>query len=367
MRETFVCSHCGKTCDIEDMNRFDGEELCTECYEEETIVCENCGTRIWVDDATNSDPVLCQDCYNDFYTECEGCGRLIHIDNAHYFDDEPDYPYCRRCYENRSSGEYIHDYSYKPEPIFYGDSNRYFGVELEIDCGGHDDSHAEELADIANSYNKQRIYIKHDGSLNDGMEIVTHPMTLEYHQNEMPWSEIMSKAVSLGYRSHKTSTCGLHIHVNRSSFGDTREEQEECISRVLFFVERFWQELLKFSRRSASQLARWAARYGIKEDPKATFDNAKKSYTGRYTCVNLTNYSTIEFRIFRGTLKYNTLIAALQLVNRICEIAARLPDEEMTLLNWCDFVSEIKEPELITYLKERRLYVNEPIECEEEY
>ena len=256
MRETFVCSHCGKNCDIEDINRFDGEELCPECYDEETVVCENCGTRIWVDDAANSDPVLCQDCYDDCYTECEGCGRLIHIDNAHYFDDEPDYPYCRRCYESRCSNQFIHDYSFKPEPIFYGDSNRYFGVELEIDCGGHDDSHADELADIANSYNKQRIYIKHDGSLNDGMEIVTHPMTLEYHQNEMPWSDIMSKAVSLGYRSHKTSTCGLHIHVNRSSFGNTREEQEECISRVLFFVERFWQELLKFSRRSASQLAR---------------------------------------------------------------------------------------------------------------
>ena len=43
-----------------------------------------------------------------------------------------------------------------------------------------------------------------------------------------------------------------------------------------------------------------------------------------------------------------------------------MTDKELTQLNWCDFVAEITEPELITYLKERRLYVNEPIECEED-
>jgi len=35
--------------------------------------------------------------------------------------------------------------------------------------------------------------------------------------------------------------------------------------------------------------------------------------------VNITNADTIEFRIFRGTLKYNTLIATLQMVAVECE------------------------------------------------
>lgn len=366
MSETFVCTHCGETWDIEDRNCFDGSELCPDCFDEETVVCGNCGRRIWADDAADSSIVLCQRCYDNYYTSCENCGRTIHQDDAYYFDDDDDYPYCHSCYEQRSGSEYIHDYNFKPEPIFYGESSRYFGVELEIDNGGHDDSNAEKICDIANTDDEKRIYIKHDGSLNEGMEIVTHPMSLEYHLTEMPWSNIMNKAKTLGYLSHKTNTCGLHIHVNRTAFGSSREEQEERISRVLFFVERFWQELLKFSRRSESQLARWAARYGIKENPKATLDNAKKNYSGRYTCVNLTNYHTIEFRIFRGTLKYNTLAATLQLVNKICDIAVSMTDEELTLLNWCDFVSSVEEPELITYLKERMLYVNEPVECEED-
>jgi len=36
-------------------------------------------------------------------------------------------------------------------------------------------------------------YCKHDGSLNDGFEIVTHPMTLDYHLHRMPWEELLEK------------------------------------------------------------------------------------------------------------------------------------------------------------------------------
>lgn len=82
--------------------------------------------------------------------------------------------------------------------------------------------------------------------------------------------------------------------------------------------------------------------------------------------MNLMNYSTIEFRMFRGTLKHNTLIAALELVNDICDLAVSLTDEEMSKISWCDFVDTIKEPELIQYLKERRLYINENIDTKEE-
>lgn len=366
MSDTFVCSHCGRVYDADDMREFDEEELCPDCLDELTVVCERCGARIRTENMADcNDMHLCIRCYDNFYTCCEACGRTIEYDEACYMDDDEDYPYCSHCYQERVTDEYIHHYGYKPVPIFYGDGNRFFGVELEIDEGGHIDANAAKIAESAN-IDTHRIYIKHDGSLDAGMEIVTHPMTLEYHLNQMPWKAVLSKAISLGYLSHRTSTCGFHVHINRTAFGSNEKEQEECISRVLFFVERFWQELLKFSRRTEAQLARWAARYGIKDDPKATLDNAKKQCSGRYSCVNLTNAKTIEIRIFRGTLKYNTLAATLQLVDHICDLAVNMTDRELTQLNWCDFVSCIDEPELITYLKERRLYVNEPIESEED-
>ncbi len=256
-------------------------------------------------------------------------------------------------------------YGYKPEPIFYGDSNRYFGVELEIDEAGRDNNYAEELIDIANM-REEHIYIKSDGSLYDGMEIVSHPMTLEYHMNNFCWEDIMHHAVFLGYRSHQTSTCGLHIHVNRDSFSDSYEMQEEVISRILYFVEQHWNEMLKFSRRTEYNMNRWAARYGYENSPKAILDKAKKN-CGRYVAINLCNYHTIEFRLFRGTLKYNTLIATLELVNRICEVACLTTDEGIAKLSWSEFVAGIKEPELIQYLKERNLYINEKVEETEEF
>ena len=87
----------------------------------------------------------------------------------------------------------------------------------------------------------------------------------------------------------------------------------------------------------------------------------------RYTCVNLTNDYTIEFRMFRGTLKLNTLISTLQLIDRICDCAVNLDDEEIKDLSWTTFVSGCAHlPELVQYLKERRLYINEPVTAEAE-
>ena len=114
-----------------------------------------------------------------------------------------------------------------------------------------------------------------NGSLNDDMEIVSHPMTLDYHTHEMNWEAVMKDAIRLGYRSHQTSTCGLHIHVNRTSLGEPHEEQEEVISRILYFVEHHWNELLKISRRSEATMNRWAARYGYESSPKTIMDKAK--------------------------------------------------------------------------------------------
>ena len=364
--ELLTCNFCGCELDDDTAFYFGGSVMCEDCMDENTCFCNHCGERIWNDDNIGEDDrPLCEHCYNHHYTRCCNCDALLHNDDAYYDDD--DEAYCCDCFHDRSDGS-IHDYSYKPDPIFFGDGNRYFGVELEIDYGGKSCEKSDKILWAANQ-NNENVYIKSDGSLSDGLEIVTHPMCLDYHKHEMPWAEISKQALRLGYMSHKTDTCGLHIHVNRNTFGETREEQDSCISRVLHFVEHHWQELLKFSRRSEYQMNRWAARYGYKNTPREVMEEAKKGCQGRYACVNITNWNTIEFRMFRGTLKVNTIIATLELVNFICDLATRRDDEEITRISWSDFVLAIdknENPELITYLKERRLYVNEPIENESE-
>ena len=89
-------------------------------------------------------------------------------------DSDEDSPLCVDCYHLHMRGG-IHDYYYKPAPIFYGNGPRFFGVELEIDGAGEDSDNARELLNVGNPYDLEHIYCKHDGSPEDGIEIVSHP------------------------------------------------------------------------------------------------------------------------------------------------------------------------------------------------
>ncbi|MBQ8121949.1 MAG: amidoligase family protein [Ruminococcus sp.] len=363
MENKLYCAHCGALIDTDDYEEVGGEIVCSDCYENNTVTCDRCGSTIWLDNVYGDEYTsLCIHCYNNYYTRCSCCDTLLHEDDAYHLDG---YDYCSECYHDEvDKNRIIHDYGYKPEPIFYGDSKRYFGVELEIDQAGKDSDNADELHTIGNR-DADCIYIKGDGSLDDGMEIVTHPMSLEYHK-QFQWDELLKKAIYLGYRSHQTSTCGLHVHVNRNCLGDSREDQDETISKILYFVEHHWNELLKFSRRSEYAMNRWASRYGYESSARAILDKAKKGNNGRYAAVNLMNYNTIEFRMFRGTLKLNTFMATLELVNAIIDVAIDYSEDGLHKLSWSEFVSSIREPELIAYLKERRLYINDITAIEED-
>jgi hypothetical protein len=361
-----ICSHCGAALTDETSHTFGEQIFCETCLVTLTSVCENCGERIWNDNAEGDEHhILCVHCYDNYYTNCERCGRLIHNDDAYYYDDD-DYPYCPSCYHEMEKS-IIKSYNYKPEPVFYGSGSLFMGVELEIDKGGENHDNAELILNVANK-GETRLYAKHDGSIDYGFELVSNPMTLDYHLNKMNWREVCERALDLGYRSHQTNTCGLHIHVNRSAFGENYQMQDEAIGRVVYFVENHWNELLKFSRRTEANINRWASRYGISTTAKDTYKKAKDRCMGRYVAVNLENHNTIEFRIFRGTLNYATFVATLQLIDEICNCAINMSDKQMEGMSWCDFVAGIlpKKSELIEYLKSRRLYVNElPLQAEE--
>ena len=363
-----ACDSCGRVPTEATLIPFDGQLLCPDCLEQATVLCSHCGSRIWNEENAGDDHApLCQHCYDNYYTSCTRCGRLIPEREALYRDgDDCEEPFCSACWEQQGCEVAIHDYYFKPTPIFYGEGPRFFGVELEIDGAGEAPHHARELLNIANE-TEERIFIKHDGSLDDGLEIVTHPMTLTYHETQMPWQSLLDASRAMGYTSHQARTCGLHVHISRAAFGETETKQDAAIARILYFFEKFWDELLKFSRRTPRQLERWAARYGYKEQPRDILEHVKKGcHGGRYTCVNLQNTDTVELRIFRGSLRCSTLIATLQMVDRICDTALHLSDQELQSLSWTTFATGCQAPELVQYLKERRLYVNDPVDAKEE-
>ena len=134
-----VCTNCGEEFLRDELFPFNGELLCPDCLESKTVLCSHCGERIWRDDnAGDESTPLCQDCYDRHYTNCHCCGDLILISQTYYAceSDGNEYPFCYDCYSSRTSRKPIQDYYYKPEPLFRGDGNRYFGVELEVDGAG---------------------------------------------------------------------------------------------------------------------------------------------------------------------------------------------------------------------------------------
>jgi len=243
-KNALYCSHCGALIgEDEDYEEVNGEIVCTECYERNTTTCDRCGETIWTEDSYGDEyTTLCRHCYENHYTRCSCCDALLHEDDAYHLDG---YDYCSECYHDEvDKSRSIHDYGYKPEPLFYGDSNRYFGIELEIDGAGKDSDNADEILAIANKDNEY-MYIKGDGSLDDGMELVTHPMSLGYHKNYQ-WEEIMKKAISLGYRSHQTSIITIKRTSNytaeRGIYTDTTKTKR---SQRVLKISPYIMEILK--------------------------------------------------------------------------------------------------------------------------
>ena len=104
----------------------------------------------------------------------------------------------------------------------------------------------------------------------------------------------------------------------------------------------------------------WASRYGISENTQDTYKKAKDKHMGRYVAVNLENYGTVEFRIFRGSLRYKTFIAALQLVDTICRLAIGLSDKELEFKHGDGVKALIGHTRHSTQGSEKKIYNNHP-------
>lgn len=254
--------------------------------------------------------------------------------------------------------EQIYDHDYKPEPIFYGNSSAFLGVELEVDNGNLTAEFLNKLLTTANSTNSIRIYLKEDATLNCGFEIVSHPMTLDYHKKYMNWGELFCILHRNAFESNNTQTCGLHIHINKSFFGVDNVTQIKYITKAIFFVEKFWRELQTLSRRSLHSCELFSFRLGF----ETIYSSPEVLYTlasNHHYCLNTQHKDTIEFRLFKGTINYSHFIAALELVFNICSFVRTVSNEDIKNMMWRDFTDYIKYEynDLIEYLREYRLYI----------
>jgi hypothetical protein len=387
--ETICCYECGKEIQDHEAIYHIGEEyICEDCRDAYYMYCEDCDNLARNDDVFAVDNrtryvcgdcsdkyytcdhcynlfsdhriaintiqrTLCVYCYEDYYFACEGCGEVYNFDDGEYIDG---CYYCRSCAEDNRGC--ILSYGTKPTPVFFGGAKAGYGVELEIDDGNSRQNAAMDIQ----AAGLDHVYLKEDGSLSyKGMEIVTHPATLDYHVNDFPWTDICDAALDYGYRSHDTDTCGLHIHASRSLFGDSEVEQDLTIAKIMLLVDRWYDDyIVRFARRNLAKMRRWADKPNVDIQPgdndTTAVSKSKNSAGDRYKAVNLCNYSTVEFRFFKGTLKRDTIIASIQWVDTIINYCKATDLKNLWASSWDEIFGNTEHAELTNYLKQRNLY-----------
>lgn len=291
---------------------------------------------------------VCNECLSENYTPCENCSDFVPNDEVVDVDGSLYCEECARSHHSDDSGIWNYHDHHGDDPIFHGNTNNntvpYLGVELEVDRGGMNDSIADKVKEIIGH---DFIYQETDGSLNYGFENITQPATLAYHESkEENYREMFRFLVSKGYRSHNTNTCGLHVHFNRSFFANN---EDKYVGRLLLIVNKFWDNMVKFSRRTPGNIDRWAKKYD--KEPTEIVADMHHRYLDRYYAVNLSNEDTIEFRLFRGTLNPNSFFATLELVNAI--VCYSRSDEEINRMTWEDLLVTDRLKEYWDKVKDR--------------
>ncbi len=336
-----TCDSCETIVQTETCNSVQGSRgrslsICQTCTDENYFTCSSCNELSHNDHSysTEHNGTVCEGCYESEYFTCSNCDETLHNDN--HGDDGV----CTNC--ARSEDSPIQDYSTRIETKFYGKtaSGIRFGVELEVECKkGDKEAHAEKALETMGEF----CICKHDGSLHNGFEIVSQPATVEEHKKrwkdffEINWSE-------RGLRSWDTTTCGMHVHVSRKPLSDL------TIAKALVFINGHQNQnfITKIAGRGENSYCK------IKQK---TYRDVKQRVE-RYEALNLCNSKTIEFRIFKGSLKKETFFKNLEFCEALiefCSPAQRSLLDCQSVNVFVTFIVENKKrwPFLHTFIKER--------------
>ena len=359
------CSCCDSLHHMDSLTyvELDGELVCENCIDEgiHYFVCYDCGE---VHSARENyivyrGEMICECCADDNYRECWGCGEVYHVDDMTYDEYENEW-YCDECARDNGHGlidSYHTHVNWMARRVDDYDKSNLIGCEVEVEFNDDDSvmiENAQLLRDIYGNENRM-IELQRDGSLDCGFEVISHPYTFNYWNDNRPLESVLKSLSKNGGKSHDTDTCGLHFHVNRGSLEtNTSLCEEQVIDNIMLLMETFREELIAFSRRKEHHLNNYAKFLTNDEDKEIDMEvvKEKKQNVGydRYVALNTSNANTIEFRIFKGTLKHSTFMASLQLVNNIVEISKG----NVQGVSWKDIVDfNPNSVELIEYANNR--------------
>lgn len=351
--EYFRCVECG---DLEELNELglrldNGGLVCLSCVDWMYRLCEyhnrfeSIESQIFYRLPNGSS--ICSEGLRESneYGRCPRCRNVINYEENGTFDEETGEYFCSDCYRevirerrNLIRGYHAHkggrvNLLYSPLDNGQKRNTLKFGLEIEVDSDhDYEYDHNDTAMHIHEMFNKTEqgrvLYFERDGSLDNGFEIITEPMSINYmNENKNKFTDMLSYLSDEGYVGHDKGTCGLHIHLTKSVLGD------KGIENFCFFVENNQDELIKFSRRQRSRLNDYAS-FSLDANELRHNPNGREllmrrmNHQSRYHAVNISNRATVELRLLRGTLNRRTFFASIGFVSALGYYSMR---EEMTL------------------------------------
>lgn len=235
----------------------------------------------------------------------------------------------------------------RPSVKFYGgndDGNTLFmGVEQEFDNNSDTNRYycvAKSNEILPESY----MYYMRDGSLSMGVEQITQPSTFDFYKENYDKFKNIFEIFRANFKRY--CSCGLHIHINRSFFGDN---EDACIAKTLYIFEKYWKEIVIFSRRKYEDITRWADKYRNRTPEQVVaLMHEGRHCLNRYKAVNLCNRDTIEFRIFSGAKTIEDYYMTLEFINRIATLVKETKALDIQTMTWEQILGN---EELIKYYK----------------
>jgi len=299
----------------------------------ETFACQHCDTDLG---ESGDDNIYWTERDNGPY--CEGCCER----QQNYEDDEEN---DRDNYDRNDIGSLT---EYDPTLRFhsmesnavtvvrgqpdFGDHRLYMGFELETESDG---DHLIEGGRMIVNDMSGNAFLHTDGSLNRGMEIVTHPGTLDYYMNVFPWEPI-TKLKRMGFTAWNSDTCGLHIHVSRSAF-----TSETHMWKFIYFIYKNRLKMIQFAGRESARYAAfdlekflrsnegWGGNDEAERNTIIDYVKGKKRNPERYCAVNMQNSGTMELRFFRPSLTVTTVQGCLQLCDAMYNYTKEITTQDV--------------------------------------
>jgi DNA-dependent RNA polymerase auxiliary subunit epsilon len=343
-----MCIKCEDviTCD-DEFNDVEGELWCQSCTNNDAHWCDLCDTYFTgytygTDDSSDS---MCERCYENNTTYCEDCDQT-YLNGCEYNHDED------------VDTRLVHDYSYRPDPKFHSSEDEntrlYFGIEVETEVRGGSYENRRYAAEYAVRLEHEGLaYLKSDGSLECGFEIVSHPMTHNYFMNKAStlWNTIGALKSNYDMMAWGTKTCGLHIHISRAGFNGGSHQHR--FLQLVYNNKDFYEVL---AGRSSSHWAKFDDNVDPSTGQKSLKHKFERGGSDRYAAVNTNNRQTLEMRIFRGSLNTRFIKSCIDLAHASVEFTRvmSVPEVREHKLDCINLIQYIRErAELYPSLNQR--------------